>query len=201
LGLSGNTAVVLWGDHGFSLGEHSVWGKLTNYEHSTRAPLIVSAPGARARGRKSDALVEFVDIYPTLCELAGLPLPAHLEGTSFVPLLNEPQKQWKPAAFSQYLRPARAVYKVVPLAIPNPPGYDEYPREDTMGYTMRTDRHRFTIWHPVKDPSHLLAVELYDHRTDPAENVNLAGRPENAGLVKELTAQLHRGWQAARPGQ
>jgi arylsulfatase A-like enzyme len=87
LGLRDNTIVVLWGDHGWHLGENHIWGKATNFELSTHAPLIVSDPRAKAKGRKSDALVEFVDIYPTLCELAGLPLPNHLEGTSFAPLL------------------------------------------------------------------------------------------------------------------
>jgi arylsulfatase A-like enzyme len=175
LGLHENTIVVLWGDHGWHLGEHALWTKQTNFEVATRAPLIVSAPRAKATGQKLNALVEFVDIYPTLCELAGLPLPKHLEGSSFAPLLNDPNRAWKPAAFSQF------------------------PRPGLMGYSMRTDRHRLTLWQSGKDPAKVAAVELYDHQTDPSENTNLAAAPEHASLVKELTDQLRRGWQAAKP--
>ncbi|MGV3659476.1 MAG: sulfatase [Prosthecobacter sp.] len=176
LGLRDNTIVVLWGDHGWHLGEQLMWGKNTTYENATRVPLIVSVPGAKAGGQKSAALVELVDLYPSLCELVGLPLPAHLEGTSFVPLLDKPEQAWKSAAFSQH------------------------PRPGLMGYTLRTDRHRLTLWQAVDDASKVEAVELYDHRSDAAENTNVAGLPENGPLVKELTDKLHAGWRAARPG-
>src|SRR6185436_11885480 len=88
LDIARNTLVVLWGDHGWKLGEHGGWCKQTNYEIDTRAPLLIRAPGAKANGQQSHALVEFVDIYPTLCELAGLPVPKTLEGKSLVPLLT-----------------------------------------------------------------------------------------------------------------
>ena len=94
-GLASNTIVVLWGDHGWKLGEHNSWGKMTNYEVDTRVPLIVRAPGQRA-GR-SDGLVESVDIYPTVCELAGLPRPGELEGSSLVPLMRQPSRAGKRA--------------------------------------------------------------------------------------------------------
>jgi len=199
LGLRENTIVALWGDHGYALGENSIWSKLTNFEHSTRAPLILSLPDGRAAGRKTDALVEFVDLYPTLAELAGLPRPSHLEGSSMVPLFDDPNRPWKTAAFSQYLRRGMASYRVVPLAIPNLIGYDQYPKEDIMGYTMRTERYRYTVWHPVKDPDRIMAVELYDHRTDPAENANIAGLPEHASVLEALGRQYRAGWRAARP--
>ncbi len=199
LDLAKNTIVVLWGDHGYHLGEHSLWAKLTNFEGATRSPLIVAAPGMKAAGKKTDALVEFVDVYPSLCELSGLPSPSHLEGASFAPLLANPERPWKSAAFSQYWRRGFQKYNVVPLAIPNPPGYDQYPREDVMGYTMRTDRYRFTIWHPVGAPDNLIATELYDYVADPDENENFAARPEYASLVAELTKKLRRGWRDARP--
>lgn len=175
LGLSDNTIVVLWGDHGWHLGEHTLWGKQTNFEVATRAPLILRAPGMKSAGSKINALVEFVDIYPTLCELAGLPLPGHLEGTSFAPLLNDANRPWKSAAFSQF------------------------PRTGCMGYSMRTDRYRFTRWQSNQDRSKAKAVELYDHQQDPRENVNLAGKPEHASLVQQLSEQFRRGWQSARP--
>ncbi len=104
LGLHENTLIVLWGDHGWKLGEHDAWCKHTNCENDANAPLIVSAPGLKSAGKSSNALVEFVDIYPTLCELAGLSLPKHLEGTSFVPVLKNPDRKWKSAAFSPYPR-------------------------------------------------------------------------------------------------
>jgi arylsulfatase A-like enzyme len=174
LGLRDNTLVVLWGDHGWHLGENHIWGKATNFELSTRAPLVVSDPQAKASGRKTDALVEFVDIYPTLCELAGLPLPKHLEGTSFAPLLDQPDRPWKSAAFSQY------------------------PHAPFTGRSIRTDRYRFTRWTPTAKPSEIAGLELYDHQSDPGENVNIAGRPENAQLVQQLSAQLDAGWHEAR---
>jgi arylsulfatase A-like enzyme len=174
LGLADNTAVVLWGDHGWKLGEHGMWCKHTNFELDAHAPMICAVPGQKAPGSKSPALTEFVDIYPSLCDACGLEKPAHLEGTSFTPLLDRPDRPWKSAAFSQYPRGG-----------------------GVMGYSMRTDRYRFTRWQN-KDGS-AAAVELYDHQKDPKENVNVAGLPENAALVEKLTAQLQAGWKAARP--
>jgi len=182
LGLRQNTIIILWGDHGWKLGEHDAWCKHSNVENDVNAPLLLAVPGMKNPGVRTNALVEFVDIYPTLSELAGLPLPGHLEGTSFKPLLDDPQRLWKSAAFSQYPRPA-AKAGGGPL----------------MGYTMRTERYRFTQWVGRKDHTQVDATELYDHQTDPQENTNLAAKPENAALVKELAAKLTAGWQAARP--
>ena len=182
LHLSDNTIIVLWGDHGWKLGEHMAWGKHSNVENDVNAPLIFSAPGMKSAGTHSDALVEFVDIYPTLCDLAGIPLPAALEGTSVKPLLDDPNRSWKTAAFSQYPRNA-----------------GKTGAGKLMGYTMRTDRYRFTVW--VSDTDHLKvdATELYDHQTDPQENYNLAKKPENAELVAKLMEQWKKGWQGAKP--
>jgi arylsulfatase A-like enzyme len=180
LGLRDNTIVILWGDHGWKLGEHDAWCKHTNCENDTNAPLLLSVPGQKQRGVRTDALVEFVDIYPTLAELAGLPLPSHLEGTSLKPLLDDPGRPWKPAAFSQYPRSSGG--------------------RSLMGYSMRTDRYRFTAWVDRKDHAKVDALELYDHQTDPQENTNLANQPAHAALVARLHAQLNAGWRAARPG-
>ncbi len=179
LGLSKNTIIILWGDHGWKLGEHDAWCKHSNVENDVNAPLILSVPGMKYAGKHTDALVEFVDIYPTLSELAGLSLPKHLEGASFKPVLDDPNRPWKSAAFSQYPRSSGG--------------------QQLMGYTMRTDRYRFTQWVNRKDHSKVDAVELYDHQIDPQENQNIAARPERAALVKELTAKWNAGWQAARP--
>lgn len=179
LQLSSNTIVVLWGDHGWQLGEHGMWDKHSNFETSTHAPLIVRVPNQKP-GR-TDALAEFVDIYPTLCELCDLPLDSGLEGTSFAPLLQDPARPWKTAAFSQYRR-------VIP-------GYGDIARG--MGYSMRTDRYRFTEW--LVPGTDFQAYELYDHQSDPNENVNLAVAAEHKQLVDELKRQLHNGWKAAMP--
>jgi arylsulfatase A-like enzyme len=176
LGLTKNTIIVLWGDHGWKLGEHGEWAKHTNFENDTNAPLILSVPGMKNAGAHSNALVEFVDIYPTLSELAGLPLPGHLEGTSFKPLLDAPNRPWKPAAFSQYPRANKV-----------------------MGYSMRTDRYRLTVWLGRNDHSHVDSIELYDHKHDPQENVNIAKQPANEALLKELMEQWRKGWQGAKP--
>jgi iduronate 2-sulfatase len=160
LGLRENTIVVLWGDHGWQLGEHGLWTKHTNFEIATRAPLLISIPGQKQVGTKANGLVEFVDIYPTLCEAAGISVPSGLAGKSLVPLLNDPNATVKDAAVSQY------------------------PRREAMGYSLRTDRWRYTEWGAR-------GLELYDHTKDPDENENLAGRPEHAALIRELAAKLH----------
>jgi arylsulfatase A-like enzyme len=173
-----NTIIILWGDHGWKLGEHDAWCKHTTMENDANAPLILSVPGMKNAGKHTDALVEFVDVYPTLSELAGLPLPAHLEGTSLKPLLDHPKRPWKTAAFSQYPR----IHK-----------------GGLMGYSMRTDRYRLTVWVGKTDRTKVDAIELYDHQTDPQENVNIAKDPANAELVKQLMAQWEKGWQGAKP--
>ena len=175
LDLRKNTIIVLWGDHGWKLGEHGEWTKHSNVENDTNAPLIICDPRATNKGAHSDALVEFVDIYPTLCDMAKLPKPAYLEGTSLTPLIKNPNMPWKPAAFSQY------------------------PRKALMGYTMRTEDYRFTIWFDNLDRSKVDAIEVYDQKADPQENENIATRPENAELVKRLKAQWMAGWKAALP--
>ena len=137
----------------------------------------------KSAGAKTNGIVEFVDIYPTLAELAGLPLPAHLEGLSFKPLLENPTRPWKQAAFSQYPRPAGQTSGGQPL----------------MGYAMRTERYRFVVWVGRNDHSKIDAIELYDHQTDPQENQNIAKRPENAALVAQLMTQWKAGWRGAQP--
>jgi arylsulfatase A-like enzyme len=178
LGLRENTIVVMWGDHGWKLGEHASWCKHSNMENDTNAPLIIAAPGDKAAGQATTALVEFVDIYPTLCELAALPLPDHLQGVSMKRLLDDPQLPWKTAAFSQYPR--------------------SFEGQPLMGYALRTDRYRYVQWRQ-RNTREVVSQELYDHNTDPEENQNLALRPENEALLTTLAAQLDAGWQAARP--
>jgi iduronate 2-sulfatase len=172
LGLADDTIVVLWGDHGWHLGDHGMWCKHTNYEQATRAPLIVVVPGRHA-GQRSAAIVEFVDIYPTLCDLAGIPRPPHLEGESLVPLLDEPARPTSKPAFHVYPRKAK---DFGPL----------------LGHAVRSDRWRYVEWRQADES--VAARELYDLCDDPDETVNVADEPAWADVVAEhatlLTARL-----------
>jgi iduronate 2-sulfatase len=168
LGLADDTIIVLWGDHGWHLGDHGMWCKHTNYEQATRAPLIVVAPGQRG-GQRSAAIVEFVDIYPTLCDLAGIPRPAHLEGESLVPLLDEPALPTRKPAYQVY---PRKVKTLGPL----------------LGHAVRTDRWRYVEWR--QNDGGIAARELYDMREDPLETVNVAADANRADVVAEHAALL-----------
>ncbi len=172
LGLAENTVVVLWGDHGFHLGEHGLWRKNTLFEDSVRSPLIVSVPGQTSPNAKTDVLVELVDIYPTLCDVCQLPISSELEGISMLPVIEDPTLLWKTAAFSQLKRGS-----------------------NVDGYSMRTQRYRYTEW----GQNGSRGVELYDYEANPDETVNIAGLPENAELVAHLSEQMRSGWQAALP--
>lgn len=168
-GLADNTVVVLWGDHGWQLGEHGLWHKHTNFELAARAPLIISAPGQKAAGRKSLSLAEFIDIYPTLADLCGLPKPKDVEGVSLKPVLDDAAASVRPVAISQY------------------------PRQDggksLMGYSIRDDRWRLTLWRDRKDNT-IHATELYDEVSDPHETVNVAAKAEHAEVIARLSKFL-----------
>lgn len=214
-----NTIIVVWGDHGWHLGDMGVWGKATNYEVATRVPLMIWTPNMPIHGAKTDALVELVDIYPTLCELAKVPLPKHLEGQSFVPLLQQPDRPWKKAAFSQYPNPALREWAANPLSqgmretwfgplIKEVEGriiqqqaekWDrELFEEHLMGYTMKTDRYRLVVWKDHRDSTSApIYIELFDHHTDPQETKNVASTQPK--VVSNLLKQFDQGWQAALP--
>ncbi len=178
LGLADNTAIVLWGDHGWKLNDYGAWCKHTNFEIDTRVPMILADPDHRsAAGEGTEALSEFVDIYPTLAELCGLPVPDHCEGSSMVPLLDDPGRRWKEAAFSQYPRQ----------------------NQEYMGYSMRTGRHRYTEW-IHQDSGEITARELYDHSDGPIATANLAGDPAHGATLERLSKLLDKGqgWRAIR---
>ncbi|MCW5978828.1 MAG: sulfatase [Bryobacteraceae bacterium] len=171
-GQASRTVVVFWSDHGWHLGEHFRWQKRSLFEESARVPLIVAAPGAKGNGRASPALVELVDLYPSAAELCGLKPPSTLEGQSLAPLLDNPARPWKKAAFTQVAAPGGIV-----------------------GRAVRTDRYRYIRWegpHPDE--------ELYDHRNDPREFTNLARDDARASDVRAMRAVLDAGWRAARAG-
>ena len=209
-----NTIIVLWSDHGFNLGEMGYWGKATNYEIATRVPFIIVAPGVtdKVKGSKSNAVVELVDIYPTLCELAGLKKPNTLEGNSIVPILKKPNKKVQDAAFSVFPTPALREWAARPFTPPFRNSFfapliekietkienqlgDKWNRaafeEFVMGYAMRTDRYRLVLWKDRRHPNDApLFVELFDHELDPNETTNIA--VANPILVKTLTKQFDK---------
>ena len=161
LGLRDNTVISLFGDHGWHLGEKGMWSKMTLFEVSLRAPLLVAAPGLGTAGKASPRPVEFVDLYPTLVEACGLPMPQGLEGRSLMPLLRNPGARWDKPALS-YLR-----------------------RGQVLGVSVRTERYRYTEWDEGRQ-----GAELYDHQTDPTESRNLAQDPKHAKTVAKLKPLL-----------
>jgi len=178
LGLAKTTLVVFWSDHGYHLGEKGHWGKWSPYEWDSRSPLILRGPGVPA-GVATEALVEFVDIYPSVAELAGLPVAGGLEGVSFTPLLRSPGRPWKSAVFTQVLR--------------------QRPEGNLMAVSMRTERFRLTRWTDEHDSKAERFVELYDRRADPAEVNNLADDSSYASARAKLMKELEAGWRAALP--
>ncbi len=166
LGIRENTIIVLWGDHGYHLGDHGSWTKHTNYEQANRIPLVFSAPGVTRAGTSCDGLVETVDVYPTLCELAGLPLPSGtqpIDGDSLVPLLDGERRQIRDHA------------------------YHCFPRGNRLGRAIRTERYRLVEWKPF-GADQPLEYELYDYLGDPHETQNLArSQPD---IVSELARML-----------
>lgn len=176
LQLADNTIVVLWGDHGWHLGDHSMWCKHTNYEQAARIPLLIAAPGVAKNGVRTDALVETVDIYPTLCDLAALPppkTPLALEGTSLVPLLGDPTSKGKDHILHVY------------------------PRGERIGRAIRTERYRLVEWKVPGAASDTADIELYDYQDDADETKNLAA--SEAKVVQELRALLAEHPEAKRP--
>lgn len=175
LKLADDTIVVLIGDNGFHLGDHGLWGKFTHFEETARVPLVFSVPGVTHPGSRTRALAEYVDIYPSLCELNNIPIPAHAEGISVLPVLKNPAiDNWKKAAFTQYHL------------------------GDAWGLSMRTDRYRFTKWTNHKTGK-VLDLELYDHFVDPQENENIAHDPQNKKLLSKLETLMRDGWKNAKP--
>ena len=191
LGLVDNTIISFWGDHGWQLGEHGEWCKQTNFEIANHAPMMIHVPGLTDNGVVTEQLTEFVDLFPTLVDAAELPaltlcprnsenIEVCTEGASFLPLMSDPNANWKTAAFSQF--PRRGT--------------------DVMGYSIRTDRYRYTEWASfrgtpvyIPDWNILSGVELYDHQDDPEENVNLASDPQYEEIRQQLSDRLRSGWR------
>jgi uncharacterized sulfatase len=178
LGLSERTVVVFTSDHGYHLGEHGLWQKMSLFEESARVPSIIAAPGMRAKGQATTCLAELVDLYPTLADVCGLPAPGGLESSSLRPLLDDPAKSVKPAAITQVRRGDK--------------------QDVFQGYSVRTDRYRYVDWDQGRR-----GAELYDHEADPHEHRNLADNPKYAETMVEMRRLLSQrvAGEALKAGQ
>ena len=159
-GLAENTIVVVFGDHGYQLTEHGMWSKHNTMDVSINAPLIISIPG-KTSGQKTKGLVEFIDIYPTLAELAGISIPEHTQGKSFVPLIDNPKQEWKDAVFSRC----------------------------NNAETIVTNRYAYTEWQT--NEGQVYENMLFDHINDPNENNNLTQSAEHTQVIELLSKQLN----------
>jgi iduronate 2-sulfatase len=185
LGLSKNTIIVLWGDHGWHLGDHNLWCKHTNFEQATHAPLIISAPGVNPNTTKSPT--EFIDIFPTLCDLSGIAIPSHLDGKNLVPVMKNPKTMVKEFSVSQY---PRTLDKLDTERL----GWSD---GQYMGYSIRTGQYRYTIWMKASFRSYkpfnkdlVVATELYDYQKDPNETVNVVNEKDYASVSKEMNEKM-----------
>lgn len=182
-GLADDTIVVFASDHGYHMGEHGLWGKTSTFELDARVPLVIADPRSGRAARKVRGIVELLDIFPTLVEACDLPMPAGLEGTSLVPVVRGTGDAVKQEAFTQHPRPAYF-------------DRERDGRPQAMGYSVRTDRIRYTEWRDWASGA-TLAAELYDHATDPNELVNLA----SDATVDDLRADAARRLAARFPVQ
>lgn len=185
-GLYENTIIVIWGDHGWKLGDHNGWGKMTNFYIDTHVPLIIKQANQK-EGKRIEALTELVDIFPTLCDLSDVNKADYFQGTSITPLFENPDLEWKDAVFTQFRR-RKKVSK---------------DKKEYMGYSMQTKQYHYIQWYrwnnETKEKGAFSASELYDHYSDPSETVNIVDSPENIELVKALSIQLSKGWKGALP--
>lgn len=174
LGLREKTIIVFWSDHGFHLGEHDLWCKNSNYELDARVPLMISVPGQPTAGKRTEALAELLDIYPTLADYCGLSPPHKLEGESLRPVVEDSSRRVRAFAMTQNPRPA---YRKKGAAA------------DVMGYSVRSEFYRYTQWRDFETRK-TIASELYDHRGDPLETVNLIDRAELREVIDEHRLML-----------
>ncbi|MGB7323855.1 MAG: sulfatase [Rubripirellula sp.] len=167
-GLTENTIVVLWSDHGWKLGEYRGWGKMTNYEIDARVPMIISAPEMKTAGKQTDQLAELLGLYPTLCDLAGIDKPDFVDGSSLLPMMEDVDAKVHFGAVNQY--------------------YRKVSEGEFMGYSIRSDDYRLVEWRDF-ETGEVKARELYDHRSDHSETENIIESADPT-VVSELTDQL-----------
>ena len=184
LGTLDNTIIVLWGDHGWHLGDHDLWHKHTNLEEATRAPLIIAGPGIKSG--KTNSLTEFVDVFPTICDLAGVAIPKNLDGKSLKPLMLNNKAKGKEYAISQYPRKLKKA-EMAKL------GYTD---AKMMGYSLRTNQYRYTIWmnnfnsKEAFNESQVYTSEMYDYVKDPLEKVNVVNDKNYTSISASLKSKM-----------
>ena len=185
LGLTKNTVIILWGDHGWHLGDHNIWCKHTNFEQATRTPMIIAAPGIKAS--TTNASTEFVDIFPTLCDLADVKIPEVLDGKSLLPLMNKSAKSVKDYSISQYPRSGTK----------SETERQGYASSKVMGYSLRDKRYRYTIWMTndfrstqAFNADLIVGTELYDYDKDPNETINVVDEKEYKSVAKDLKTKM-----------
>lgn len=185
IGIYNNTIIIVFGDHGWKLGDQNSWGKMTNYNIDLKVPMMVRYPDQEKRGVQTFAITELVDVFPSLLELAGIEVPDYLQGHSFVPLLENPDLTWKKAAFSQFHRR--------PKVTPDGGRY--------MGYSINTDKYHYIEWytwdHIAGERGDFVTSELFDSVSDSNETTNLYENEDYNDVVEELSDQLVAGWRAA----
>ncbi len=170
LGLAENTVIAFTSDHGYHLGEHGLWQKRSLFEESARVPLLLSAPGMSTAGKSTDSLAELVDLYPTFADCCGLPIPEHTSGVTLKPLLQDATAHTKDIALTMDTRHVQ----------------EDGERTEFKGYSIRTDRWRYTEWDGGKR-----GAELYDHERDTREQSNLIDDAEYSGIAREMKRLLH----------
>ncbi|MFY9254027.1 MAG: sulfatase [Fuerstiella sp.] len=180
--LSESTVIVFWSDHGYHLGEQTLWAKTSNFELDARVPLMICTPKIDTAGKTTNAVTELLDLYPTLMELCEVPKADHVEGVSLVPLLTSPDNSIRECALTQHPRPAY---------------YTDAP--ETMGYSIRTPRYRYTEWRDWKT-GETVARELYDHDTDPIESQNLANEIDQQATIQKHAKLLQKTGPIVSPG-
>jgi len=182
-----NTIIVVWGDHGWKLGDHNSWGKMTNYNIDLKVPIIIRYPDQENRGAQPNGITELVDLFPTICELADVETPDYMQGTSLVPLIKNPELDWKSAAFSQFHRRPKV----------------SADGKRYMGYSMNTPEYHYIEWyswdHKTGTKGELKNIELYDRINDPFEKVNISESSNLTDVKMELARQLADGWKEALP--
>jgi len=192
LGLADNTVIVFWSDHGYHLGEHTLFAKTSNFELDARVPVIIATPKMKTAGQTTESLAELMDLYLTLADVCKLPQPVGIEGVSLAPILTEPTATVREVALTQHARP---------------PYFDREPSKSPthMGYSIRSETHRYTEWRDWKT-GEATARELYDHRIDTDETRNLANEPDEAAelnrhstLLKKMKPAVSPGWKPALP--
>ena len=178
-GLDKNTIIVLWGDHGWHLGDHSLWHKHTNFEQATKAPLIISAAG-QTKGYVYNGQTEHVDVFPTLCELSGLTIPNGLDGVSLAKTTRGDKKAVKEYSISQWPKNLNKGENAI------------------MGYTIRTERYRYTEWvgKDFRTTKHfnkedITDAELYDYKIDPNETHNYLNNQAYKSVRDDMSKKLH----------